>query len=459
MKKEMSALGTLCADAEKELKKRGVMDSDGAVLIALSGGADSVALLYVLKKLYRERIFACHVNHGIRGDEADRDERFCVELCQKLDVKLKTVHINVPAECEKSGEGLEECARRLRYAELEKTAEEFNCRYIATAHHADDNIETVILHLVRGCGLRGLTGIPYIRGNIVRPLLPFSKERIVSALESENISYVYDSTNSDLDMSRNLIRHTVLPQLYKLNPSADTAFRRMCESVGSDEAFIENAVKNVPNNADREMLAQLHDAVLSRYIRSKYDNFANGQISSDAISDICRAVRKKDESYDFMLPDKVTAHVDRNGVTFVRDVDEIVYNQRLNLGENIISSCGYRIFITTDKNVAIKWKNIYKLSTWASVISDRILQDGVLKLFARSPMACDRYVFGKRDRSVQRQLKNRCIPEYRRKNLPRIVTEDGDIVFVPWLSPCDSMRAGETDNALYIVFADENAVG
>ncbi len=459
MKKEMSALGALCADAEKELKKRGVMNSEGAVLTALSGGVDSVALLYVLKKLYKERVFACHVNHGIRGEEADRDEVFCVELCQSLGIRLKAVHIDVPAESKKSGEGTEECARRLRYAELEKAASELNCKYIATAHHADDNIETVVLHLARGCGLRGLTGIPFVRGNIIRPLLPFSKSRIISALESENIPYVYDSTNSDLDMSRNLVRHTVLPQLYKLNPSADIAFRRMCESVSSDEDFISQAVKAVPSNADRKTLAGLHDAVLSRCIRSRYESFGGSQISADALSDICAAVRKEGESFDFTLPNKITAHIDRNGIDFIREIEETVYEQRLNLGENIISSCGYRIFITQDKNVAIKWKNIYKLSTWASVISDRILSKGVLKISARSPKEGDRYVFGKRSRNVLRQLKNAHIPEYRRKNLPRIITDDGEIVFVPWLDAEDSFRAGKTDNALYIVFADENEIG
>ncbi len=459
MKKEMSVIDRLCADAEKELKKCGVMDSDGAVLAALSGGADSVALLYVLKELCPKRVFACHVNHGIRGDEADRDELFCAELCKNLGIKLKTVHINVPKECAKSGEGTEECARRMRYAELEKTANEFNCKYIATAHHSDDNIETVLMHLVRGCGLRGLTGIPYVRGRIIRPLLPFSKDRILSALDSENIPYVYDSTNSDLDMSRNLIRHTVLPQLYKLNPSVDTAFRRMCESVGSDEDLINAAVMAVPESADRETLSGLHDAVLSRYIRSRYDSFGGTQISSDSISDICRAIRKKGENFDFTLPDKITAHIDRNGVTFLRKINEIVYKQQLNLGENIISSCGYRIFITTDKNVAINCKNIYKLSTWASVISDKILSEGKLKLYARSPKACDRYVFFKRDRNVLRQLKNLHIPEYRRKNLPRIVTEDDEIVFVPWLAEADGFRAKNTENVLYIVFADENRIG
>ncbi len=459
MKKEISALGALCADTEKELKKRGVTDSEGAWLIALSGGADSVALLYVLKSLYPERVFACHVNHGIRGKEADRDETFCVELCKRLGVKLKTVQINVPAECEKSGEGTEECARRLRYAELEKAASELNCKYIATAHHADDNIETVILHLVRGCGLRGLSGIPYIRGNIVRPLLSFSKERIAFALESENISYVYDSTNSDTDMSRNLIRHTVLPQLYKLNPSADGAFRRMCESVSADEEFIEKEVKAVPKNADREVLSKLHYAVLSRYIRKRYDNFGGSQISADAVSDICRALQKKGESFDFTLPNRIVAHVDRDGISFTHEIDEIVYENRLNIGENIISSCGYRIFITTDKNVAINWKNIYKLSTWTSVISDKILNEGVLKLSVRSPRDGDRYVFGKCDRNVQRQLKNLHIPEYRRKNLPRIVTDDEEIAYVPFLSAADSLRPKKTDNVLYIVFADENQIG
>ncbi len=453
-------MNSFCKKISAELSSRGIISNSDRILVALSGGADSVALLYAMSRIYQGRIFACHVNHGIRGDEADRDENFCRELCKKLNITLRVSEVNVPDECAKTGEGLEECARRLRYAELNSAARHFGCAFIATAHHADDNIETVLLHMIRGCGLRGLTGIPYMRGNIIRPLLPFSRSEIIKALESEGIQYVCDSTNSDLDMSRNLLRHTVLPQIYKLNPSADATFGRMCASLSKDEMFIEKCVSSVPADADRNTLSALEDAILNRVISKRYSDFGGGtQITNTHISDISNALRNSSGNFEFTLPGKITAYVGKDGLTFARDSGKIVYEQQLNFGENIISSCRYKIFITQDKNVAIKWKNIYKLSTSASVISDKILNGGVLKLFARSPKAGDRICFGKTDRSVLHQLKNCGIPEYRRRNLPRIVTDSDEIIFVPGLPTADAYNAKNFENIIFIVFADENIYG
>ncbi len=457
----MSALDALAVGAEKELKKHGVLYPDVRFCVALSGGADSVALLYVLDKIAHGSVFACHVNHGIRGSEADRDEEFCRSLCEKLGIPFKSAHVDVPSECKISGEGLEECARRLRYIELENARSELDCAYIATAHHADDNIETVLMHIIRGCGLQGLVGIPYKRGNIIRPLLSFSRKAIIEALSGENIEYVYDSTNSDLEMSRNLIRHTVLPQIYKLNPSADAAFRRMCDSVSEDLEFISDSAMNIPKSATREELALLDVALLTRYIRLRYESFGGTQLEREQILQICAAIRKTGENFKFELPGRVTAYIDGQGLALVRSEGEKtvenVYKKRLILGENIISPCGYKIFITTEKNVAIEWKNIYKLSTSVSVISDKILCNGELKLFARSRQDGDRYVFGGFERDVRRQLIKFKIPEYKRKGLPVIVNGDGEIVFVAGLPVSDAFR-GKGD-LLYIVIADENIYG
>ncbi len=453
MKKSITSLSRLCLDAENEILKNGLLSDGEAVLVALSGGADSVALLYVLKfyaEKHEVKVCAFHVNHGIRGDEADRDENFCRELCEKLSVPFKSVKLNVPAECEKSREGLEECARRLRYRELENAAHDFGCAKIATAHHADDNIETVLLHLSRGCGLRGMIGIPMVRGNIIRPLLAFSKPRITDALESENIPCVYDSTNSDLDMSRNLIRHTVLPQLYKLNPSLDAAFRRMSESVSEDEVFIENAASAIPERADRAALAQLDNAVLSRFIRRKFQDFGGGQIEREQMKQICSELHKNSGSSQFVLTGGIKAHVDASGISFSKNEQNEDYFVKLKMGENIISSCGYKIFITTDKNVAMEWQNIYKLETPASVISDKILSEGEIKAYVRPRRSGDRYVFGGMGRNVRRQMINFHIPPRVRNTLPVFCTEAGEIFYIPGLPLADAFRPSNSGGRIYI---------
>ena len=130
--------------------------------MALSGGADSVYLLHVLAEIkdsLRIELCAAHLNHGIRGEEADRDELFSRQLCDRLAVPFVSEKVSIPEEMKKTGEGCEECARRVRYAFLDRAAKELGCSKIATAHHADDNIETVLLHMIRGCAISGLTGI------------------------------------------------------------------------------------------------------------------------------------------------------------------------------------------------------------------------------------------------------------------------------------------------------------
>lgn len=196
----------------------------GAVLCAVSGGADSVCLLHWLWKRSGEEGFpltAAHFDHMIRGEESRRDVLFVENLCKKWKIPLVVGRGDVPGEASRRGEGLEETARRLRYAFLERTAEELGGAVIATAHNAGDNAETLLLHLIRGSGLQGLTGIPPRRGPLVRPFLTTSRAEILSYLERNGLPHVEDSTNSDVDYARNRLRHQVLPLLRELNPQLD----------------------------------------------------------------------------------------------------------------------------------------------------------------------------------------------------------------------------------------------
>ena len=163
------------------------------VLAALSGGADSVALLCVLRELgYPVRAF--HLNHCLRGAESDRDEAFCRALCARLGVELTVGRVDVAAAAREQGRGVEETARRIRYARLQQAAQG---QKIATAHTADDNLETVLFHLVRGTGPKGLAGIPPVRGQVIRPLLDVGRAQIEAYLAAIGQEYVTDSSNTD----------------------------------------------------------------------------------------------------------------------------------------------------------------------------------------------------------------------------------------------------------------------
>ncbi len=222
------------------------MPADTPVLVGLSGGADSTALFTALCEC-GVRVVAAHVNHGIRGDEAKRDAEFCRSLCQARGVEFCLLEADVPAEAKKSGESIEEAARRIRYAFFERIMLEKDIPLLATAHNADDNAETVILNLTRGSGTRGACGIPACRtvngGTLVRPLLNVSRAEIEEYCRENGLSYVTDSTNLCDDYTRNRIRHRVIPELKKLNPDFVTAVSRFCASAAEDCEYLDSAAR------------------------------------------------------------------------------------------------------------------------------------------------------------------------------------------------------------------------
>ena len=222
-------------------------------IVAVSGGPDSVFLLYILDRLSRSEEFqrasstedspeqkedyrslsaedspekkgfhliAVHVNHGIRGIEADRDEEFVKELCAGLSIPCRVFHKNVPAIAEKSGKTLEEAGREVRYSCFDEVKKETGASWVALAHHKGDSVETILFNLLRGTGLRGLRGILPVQQDRIRPLINLSKEEILEWLEVQKIPYCTDSTNLDSDYARNRIRNRILPEMLEVNPGA-----------------------------------------------------------------------------------------------------------------------------------------------------------------------------------------------------------------------------------------------
>lgn len=247
---------------------------NAAVLCALSGGADSVTLLHLLLKAKAQgmlsEVCACHVHHGLRGENADRDEQFCKELCNRWNVPLIVKSVDVPAAVAQTGESVEQAARRLRYAALNEAA---NGKWITTAHTASDNVETVLLHLTRGSGLRGLSGIAPKRDNLLRPLLFATRQQIEAYACDHGLSFVNDETNDDLTFSRNRIRAEVTPALKALNPKVETALLRLCASLREDEACLRDQgqlllecaeFEDAPGTYDREVLKTAPPAILRR---------------------------------------------------------------------------------------------------------------------------------------------------------------------------------------------------
>lgn len=252
-------------------KQYNMFPKDCKVVCGLSGGADSVCLLLSLmelkEKLGISEISALHVNHCLRGDESDHDEQYCRNLCGKFGIEFKAVKCNVKEYSERFRISTEESARILRYGIFSENSQG---KIIATAHNANDNLETVIHNLSRGTALKGLCGIPPVRDNIVRPLLTVSREEIENFLKIRNIPFVTDSTNLSDDYTRNKIRHNVLPLLEQINNSLIKTSSRTLEVLRLENSFIEEETHKADlqcrNDDCFKGLEKFHKAIRQRCI-------------------------------------------------------------------------------------------------------------------------------------------------------------------------------------------------
>ena len=243
---------------KETIRKYNMLSKGDTVVVGLSGGADSCALIHFLSSVkddFSLTLIACHVNHMIRGDEADRDEEFSRNLAIELGAEFRLLKINVPQEAEKRHESIEKTARDIRYDFFEKTAEQYNAK-IATAHTASDNVETVLFNLARGSGIKGLCGIPPVRGRIIRPLITVERDEIEKYCRKNELNYVTDSTNLTDEYSRNKLRHKVVPVLKEINPAIEKTITRMTENLicnvkhldSSAEKLIKSASESSPDD-------------------------------------------------------------------------------------------------------------------------------------------------------------------------------------------------------------------
>lgn len=252
------------------IKKYNMINKGDTVICGLSGGADSISLLVVLTEISRKTDFtvkALHVNHCLRGEESDRDENFCRELCRKMNIPFTAVSCDVTTFAQEKGLSTEESARILRYKIF---AENSSGAKIATAHNANDNIETVIFNLARGSALKGISGIPPVRDNIIRPLLVVSRQEIEAYLRNIGQDYVTDSTNLSDDYTRNKIRHKILPVLSVINPSLIETSVNSIDAIRSENSLIEelteNALSECRNGNKLQGLNKFHEVIRKRCI-------------------------------------------------------------------------------------------------------------------------------------------------------------------------------------------------
>ena len=424
------------------LKHQLISEGD-SVLVALSGGADSVCMLDLLVNLKEElniKVAAAHLNHMIRGAEADRDEAYAAELCTKLSVPFFAERVNVPEISEKYGISEELAGRNARYDFLKKICKEKGYNKIATAHNRNDRAETLLMRVIRGTGIDGLGGIKYNRGDgVIRPILDIERCDIEKYCRDNDLHFCNDSTNSDSDYTRNRIRNELIPFIEdKFNPSIVDSLCALSDNSTEDAEFINGYAKRLydrinnpmpkrkPVLLDIESLKIIQDSIKNRIIRlaakdAMGENYSLERVHVETIIDLT----EKTTGAKAELPKGLIVSVKYGWLEFSKAGEDIKtqdFCYEIEIG-NKISNCEFDL----DFNVLENDFNIYK--------NQMILDYDMIEnknLLVRNRRRGDRMVFFKdgKTKKIKKYLIDKKIPQSERDRIPLLCADDEIIAII-----------------------------
>jgi tRNA(Ile)-lysidine synthase len=406
------------------------LSNAGTVAVCYSGGADSTALLHLmlmLRERYGFSVAAVHVNHMLRGDESDGDQRFCTDTCRSLGVPLYTARLNAGAYSRDHSLSGEEGARQVRYrffenvmAELEESG---GAPVIAvTAHNCDDNMETVLFNLCRGAGTKGAAGIPCVRGRYIRPLLYASSDDIRLCCAQEGWQYVTDSTNLSDDYTRNRLRHRITPALKELFPAAGESVSRACLALRRDSEYLDSEARRAMANAavcgkiKRSSLAAMHDALLTRVIGMICAEAGGSELSMKHYSIAADFIRGGG-----------SGTLDMPGGILLRCDDCVSAEKRGSAAKAKISPSPLHLDTPDGPE---EYEKINKISIHTTVDFDKISGE----LYIRSRLPGDKYFYGGVNRTVKKLLCDSGLTVAQRDALP-IICDGAGILWIPGFPP------------------------
>lgn len=414
--------------------------------VCLSGGADSVALLRGIKSISEElgvTVKACHFNHLIRGEEADRDESFCKELCEALDIEIYCGRDDVPAFASLNKMSLEEAARDRRYAFFKRIYMKKKVDYCLTAHNMNDDAETLLFNLIRGTGPNGAAAIAPYAGSILRPLLHITRSEIEEYLQSIGQNHITDSTNESDEYTRNYIRHVIIPAMQKINPCVVDALGRYTEACRTDRRYFSEVINS---NFDTD-LRKLHKSVRDRWLLERANNVLKLHLNSNMLESIEHALfsgRRK----VVPLTSSGDAVVSKGRVEFVRKIDDTEFNyvsEPLLKGEN--KYFGGRVTLSC-KDFSPNKRNVNKISTTNVITFDNIIGSVCVRNRRIGDKICIRGI----NRSLKKLFIDKKIPQEYRHIVP-IICDDEGILYVPFIGIADRAFPSENSKRVQIITA------
>lgn len=413
-----------------------------SVIVGFSGGADSSALVHYLKSRTKN-LLCVHINHMIRGEEAIRDEFFCKSICKQYGVKFASFRVDIPYLAEERHQGIEQTAREERYRifkGLLSQNPEYKC--IATAHNANDDAETIVFNLTRGTAT-GVAGIRPVVGNIMRPLILTTREEILEYCERHNIQYVKDSTNEDVDYTRNYIRHHVVPALEKINPNFIEAASRLAQTATWDREYFDKIVSKIfednkiEDKIDLDLIASLETPIASRVLQ----RMSGDRLDYKSIQACLRLLSEGGVGKKINLPQGISFKLERGYAHFIetKNLEKKEFRVTIKEGLNKIKAVNYIIGVNTDE-IPLGYTEIDRVSLSAEAVSGQLI--------ARNKEDGDTIYQGKMTKKLKTIMCAKHIPSHKRDKIP-LVCDDNGVLFAPRLVTRDGVKGKDITITVY----------
>ncbi|MBL1213221.1 MAG: tRNA lysidine(34) synthetase TilS [Ignavibacteriae bacterium] len=317
----------------KFIDREGLIEQGDSLLIAFSGGPDSVFLFHFLikfKKRFKVNLAACHVNHNLRGRQSDDDAEFCKAVCAEFSIPFFEANVDVKNYAAEKGLSIEEAARNLRYNFFSKIASENSCNKIVTAHNKDDNTETVLLNLFKGTGLTGLSGIPIRRDNIIRPLLCLDKAEILEYLKADKLAYRIDKSNFQNDFKRNFLRNKIISKIKdEINPSLDDAIFNSSQIFKNSDKVLNTFIESISGkyfsgtdetlHLDLKLIDDYNDEILGEALKYNLLKEFNHTFNFDDYLKL-KELADHQTGKKVILSKNIEAYKERGAIVFVRSI-------------------------------------------------------------------------------------------------------------------------------------------